>query len=79
MIERRAGDRKVAGPGLDSRTGKAWLSLGKDSLRFFPLGPSNLSAMVAQPGEKTCKQNQKKCSALMWLERAAACSYNEGI
>ena len=43
--------------------------LGKTLYAYFPLGPSNLPVVVAQPDKSLATKTQKKCSALVWLDR----------
>ena len=61
--EHRVGDRKVATPRCDSRTGNALLFW--DTLHaYFSLGPSNLPVVVAQPDKRLANGTQN--NALHW-------------
>jgi len=63
-VERRASNRKVAKPWVDSRCGSASLcSWGKHLMLFPFLGPSNLPVVVAQPDERHANRT---ASVLQW-------------
>ena len=43
--------------------------IGKNIYAYFPLGSSSLPVVVTQPDERLANRIQKKCSALVWLDR----------
>ena len=63
MVENWAHDQKIAHPWFDSQTGI--VSLEKELYAYFPLWPSSLPVVVAQPNERIAKQNRKK-GAMRW-------------
>ena len=66
----RFSDRKVSDPWFDSRErATRCYGLGKGTLCLFPTGVKQSSRCGGLGWRKTCKQNPKKYSALVWLDR----------
>ena len=69
LIERRVSDWKVVGPMVWFSDWQCIVVLQKDTLRLFPIGAKQSTRCGGPAWRKTCKQNPKKCSSLVRLDR----------
>ena len=67
LVKRQINERKVSNPWFDFQTGNASLCSWKRHFTLIFLWGQAVYSLWRKVWQKTCKQNPKKCSGLVWL------------